>query len=65
MSNPDVTGVPICVIYIYLLEPRGSDRYIYDMEGNCSHISILRTRTEMVLETLVFSPFNHLTWLVA
>jgi hypothetical protein len=25
----------------------------------------LRTGTEMVLETLVFSPFNHLTWLVA
>jgi hypothetical protein len=29
------------------------------------HFSTLRTRTEMVLETLVFSPFNHLTRLVA
>jgi hypothetical protein len=27
--------------------------------------STLRMRTEMVLETLVFLPFNHLTWLVA
>jgi hypothetical protein len=27
--------------------------------------SILRSTTEMVLETLVFSPFNHLTRLVA
>jgi hypothetical protein len=27
--------------------------------------STLRTRTGMVLETLVFSPFNHLTRLVA
>jgi hypothetical protein len=29
------------------------------------YFSILRTRTEMVIETLVFSPFNHLTRLVA
>jgi hypothetical protein len=29
------------------------------------HISTLRTRTEIVFETLVFSPFNHLTWLIA
>jgi hypothetical protein len=28
-------------------------------------LSTLRTRTEMVLETLVYSPFNHLTRLVA
>jgi hypothetical protein len=34
-------------------------------DGNCSHISTLRTRTEIVLETLVSSPFNHLTRLVA
>jgi hypothetical protein len=27
--------------------------------------SLLRTRTEMVLETLVFSPLNHLTRLIA
>jgi hypothetical protein len=44
---------------------RGSGRYIYDMDGNSSHFSALRTSTEMVLETLVFSPFNHLTQLVA
>jgi hypothetical protein len=25
----------------------------------------LRTRTEMVFKTLVFSPLNHLTWLIA
>jgi hypothetical protein len=25
----------------------------------------MRTRMEMALETLVFSPFNHLTWLIA
>jgi hypothetical protein len=43
-------------IYIYI--------YIYDMDGNSSHFSTLRTRTEMVLETLVFLPFNHLTRLV-
>jgi hypothetical protein len=34
-------------------------------DGNSSHFSTLRTRTEMVLETLVFSPFDHLTRLVA
>jgi hypothetical protein len=28
------------------------------------HISTLRTRTKMVFETLFYSPFNHLTWLV-
>jgi hypothetical protein len=28
-------------------------------------ISVLRTRPEMVFETLVFSPLNHLTWLIA
>jgi hypothetical protein len=38
---------------------------VYDMDGNSSHFSTLRTRTEMVLETLIFSPFNHLTRLVA
>jgi hypothetical protein len=27
--------------------------------------STLRTRTEMVFETLFFSPLNHLTWLIA
>jgi hypothetical protein len=39
--------------------------YIYDTDGNFSHFSTLRTRMEMVLKTLVFSPFNHLTRLVA
>jgi len=28
-------------------------------------LSTLRTRTEVVLKTLVFSSFNHLTWLIA
>jgi hypothetical protein len=44
---------------------QGSGRCIYDMDGNSSHFSTLRTRTEMVLEMLVFSPFNHLKQLVA
>jgi hypothetical protein len=39
--------------------------YLYDTDENSSHFSTLRTRTEMVLEALVFSPFNNLTWLVA
>jgi hypothetical protein len=39
--------------------------YIYGIDGNSNHFSTLRTRTEKVLETLVFSPFNHLTRLVA
>jgi hypothetical protein len=42
------------VSYIYLPEPR--------VHG-C--VLALRMRMEMVLEMLVFSPFNHLTWLVA
>jgi len=29
-----------------------------------SRVSPLRTRTEMVFETLVFLPFNHLTRLI-
>jgi len=29
------------------------------------HIGTLRTRAETVFKTLVFSPFNHLTWLTA
>jgi hypothetical protein len=29
------------------------------------YVSILKKRTEMVLETLVFSSLNQLTWLVA
>jgi hypothetical protein len=37
----------------------------HEMDGNSSHFSTLRMRTEMVLETLAFSPFNHLTQLVA
>jgi hypothetical protein len=36
-----------------------------DTDGNCSHFRTLRPRTELVLDTLVFSPFNHLTLLVA
>jgi hypothetical protein len=28
-------------------------------------LRVLRTRTEMVFETLVFSLLNHLTWLIA
>jgi hypothetical protein len=28
-------------------------------------VLVLRTRTEMVFETLLFSPLNHLTWLIA
>jgi hypothetical protein len=30
-----------------------------------SHVSTLRMRIEVVFETLVFSPFNHLTCLIA
>jgi hypothetical protein len=30
-----------------------------------SQTSTLRTRTEMVFETFVCSPLNHLTWLIA
>jgi hypothetical protein len=44
---------------------RGSGRYIYETDGNSSHFSTLRTRTEMVLKTLDFLPFNHLMRLVA
>jgi hypothetical protein len=29
--------------------------YIYDTDGNSSHSSTLKTRAEMVLETLVFT----------
>jgi hypothetical protein len=43
----------------------GSGRYIYYMDWVSSHFISLRVRTEMVLKILVFSPFNHLTWLVA
>jgi hypothetical protein len=39
-------------------------RYIYGTDENSSHFSTLRMRTEMVLEMLVFSPFNHLMRLV-
>jgi hypothetical protein len=41
--------------------------FIHDTDGNYNHFSTLRTRTrtEMVLETLVFSSFSHLTRLVA
>jgi hypothetical protein len=35
------------------------------MASRHSQTSTLRTRTEMVFETLVFSPLNHLTWLIA
>jgi hypothetical protein len=44
-------------IYIYI--------YIYDTVGSFNHFRTLRTRTEMDLETLVSSCFNHLTRLVA
>jgi len=42
------------------------DRYKQDrlVFHNHIHISTLRTRTETVFKTLVFSPFNHLTWLI-
>jgi hypothetical protein len=40
-------------------------RYIYDTDWFSRHISTLKTRAEMVLEMLVFLPFNQLTWLVA
>jgi hypothetical protein len=32
---------------------------------NHNPISTLRTRTETVFKKLIFSPFNHLTWLIA
>jgi hypothetical protein len=45
---------------------RSSGRYICDTDWFSRHISTLRTRTVMVLETVFFSfPFNHLIWLVA
>jgi hypothetical protein len=34
--------------------------YIYDTDGKSSHFSNLRMRTEMVLETLVFSTIQPL-----
>jgi hypothetical protein len=40
-------------------------RSISDTDWFSRYISTLKTRTEMVLETLVFSPLNQLTWLVA
>jgi hypothetical protein len=43
----------------------GSRRYIYDMDWIPCHFSSLRTRMEMVLQMLVLSTFNHLTWLAA
>jgi hypothetical protein len=48
-QGADVSGEPVRVVYGWFSR----------------HISTLRTRTEMVLETLVFSPFNQLTRLVA
>jgi hypothetical protein len=33
--------------------------------NDCNQTSTLRTRTEMVFETLVFSPLNHLSRLIA
>jgi hypothetical protein len=43
-----------------------SSRPISDTDWFSRYISTLKTRTEMVLETLFFfSPLNHLTWLVA
>jgi len=36
-----------------------------EMMSNIITDSSLMTRTEMVLATLVYSPFNHLTWLLA
>ncbi|KDR17029.1 hypothetical protein L798_09239 [Zootermopsis nevadensis] len=41
-----------------------SNRYIHDLDWTSNHSSALRTRTEMVLKTSDFSPFNHLTRLV-
>jgi hypothetical protein len=38
---------------------------MYDTDWFSRYISTLTTRTEMVLETLVFSPLNQLTRLVA
>jgi hypothetical protein len=46
-------------IYMYIC------MYKYDTDGNSSHFSTLRTRTDMVLGKLVFSPFNHLMRLLA
>jgi hypothetical protein len=45
-------------IYVLILR-------VLNTHGNSSHFSTLRMRMEMVLKMLVFSPFNHLTWLVA
>jgi hypothetical protein len=49
------------------MQPRtlGPGRYIHDTDWIPGHFSSLRMRTEMVLETLVSSAFNHLTWLAA
>jgi hypothetical protein len=35
------------------------------LEPKLKVVSSLMTRTEMVLETLVYSPFNHLTQMLA
>jgi hypothetical protein len=57
-QDTEVAGVPIRLIYI----PARARGYV--MDGNSSHFSTLRTRTEMILEK-IFSPFNHLTRLEA
>jgi hypothetical protein len=44
------------------LDRHKQDRLVFP---NHIHFSTLRTRTEMVSETLVFSPFNQLTLLIA
>jgi hypothetical protein len=49
------------VSYIYLPKPHVHGCAL----AMNNHFSNLRTRAEMVLETLVFLPFNHLTRLVA
>jgi hypothetical protein len=41
------------------------ERYMCNTDWFPHHFSSLRTRTEMVLETLVSSVFNHLTQLAA
>jgi hypothetical protein len=42
-----------------------SSRPISDTDWFSRYISTLKTRTEMVLETLVFLLLNQLTWLVS
>jgi hypothetical protein len=53
------------IINFYRQEKYTKQRMNSNLEHDHCQTSTLRTRTEMVFETLVCSPLNHLTRLIA